>query len=844
MQSGNTSGGVVRGWMKLLPRRVSTDFISRSRDLVSFLVFEVAYYVAYRHAMSLGQKTASPFWYPDAVLLSALLVTRPSKWWIYLLGPLPIRLLVLPSGNPIWFLLATYANDSLKAYLCALLLQFFVKNPTRFNGLRDFLIFVVIAGLLAPAVSAFEGALSRHLLGDPFWPAWEQWFLGNALASVILTPLILYWIIGGWNALRSATLETRLESILAFAGLAVSSYFAFGKVSTGSHPTPILLYAPVPFLLWISVRFGPRGASTALTGIAFLLFNGAARNQEPLFGESSQDEPLHIQFFLFIIGIPSLLVAVLSRERRQGNKLLRQAYVTLRDSERRFREMADSAPVLIWMSGTEKLCTYFNRGWLDFTGRSLEQELGNGWAEGVHPEDFGLCLNTYNDAFEKRVPFEMEYRLRRHDSAYRWVLDRGSPRHGPDGQFLGYIGSVIDITERKQTQVALQRSEELYREVVESQTDLVCRYRADTTLTFVNAACCKYFGQDYAELLGKKFLDLIPPNVRAAVLHSIHLLTDDHKVRKIEHEVSLPGGGVGWLQWTTYAILTPDGSVAEFQAIGTDITDRKRAEEAQENLAHASRLAVVGELTAMVAHEINQPLTAILHNAEAGVKFLNLSKPPLDEIKSILTDIMENEVRASQSILRIRALLQKRDMELQPLNLNEVASDVLRMVTGDAIRRRVEIKSNLDPQLPLIYGDRIHLQQVLLNLIMNGMDAIMTSPEGHRQLLIETSRKDNETNSLSVADSGPGIPTGLLPHIFQSFFTTKKDGMGLGLSIAKSIVEKHRGRIRVDSGPLTGAVFKMEFPVAANDDQRVDGSDRNSENGKWVTAKRRDQKAP
>jgi len=169
---------------------------------------------------------------------------------------------------------------------------------------------------------------------------------------------------------------------------------------------------------------------------------------------------------------------------------------------------------------------------------------------------------------------------------------------------------------------------------------------------------------------------------------------------------------------------------------------------------------------------------------------------------------------------------------------------VLRMVTGDAIRRRVEIKSNLDPQLPLIYGDRIHLQQVLLNLIMNGMDAIMTSPEGHRQLLIETSRKDNETNSLSVADSGPGIPTGLLPHIFQSFFTTKKDGMGLGLSIAKSIVEKHRGRIRVDSGPLTGAVFKMEFPVAANDDQRVDGSDRNSENGKWVIAEPRDQKAP
>jgi PAS domain S-box-containing protein len=356
----------------------------------------------------------------------------------------------------------------------------------------------------------------------------------------------------------------------------------------------------------------------------------------------------------------------------------------------------------------------------------------------------------------------------------------------------------------------------------------VCRYRADTTLTFVNRACCKYFGQESADLLGKKFLDLISPNVRAAVLRSIHLLSDDHKVRKIEHEVTLPGGAVAWLQWTTYAILAPDGSLAEFQAIGTDITDRKRAEEAQESLAHASRLAVVGELTAMVAHEVNQPLTAILHNAEAGVKFLNLPKVPMDEIRAILTDIMENEVRASQSIHRIRTLLQKREMEAQPLNLNEVASDVLRLVTGDALRRRVEIKSNLDPQLPLVCGDRIHLQQVLLNLILNGMDAVLSSPEGLRHLTVQTSRKDHDTITLSVSDSGHGIPGDLLPHIFESFFTTKKEGMGLGLSIAKSIIEKHNGRIRVDSNARSGAVFRIELPAMTNGDMMLEGMESRS----------------
>jgi signal transduction histidine kinase len=201
---------------------------------------------------------------------------------------------------------------------------------------------------------------------------------------------------------------------------------------------------------------------------------------------------------------------------------------------------------------------------------------------------------------------------------------------------------------------------------------------------------------------------------------------------------------------------------------------------------------------------------------------LNFAKPPLDEIRSILIDIKDNELRASQSIRRIRTLLQKRDMEVQPLNLNEVASDVVRLVTGDALRRRVEIKSNLDPHLPLIYGDRIHLQQVLLNLIVNGMDAMMSSPEGLRHLTIQTSRTGEATIGLSVADSGHGIPADLLPHIFESFFTTKKEGMGLGLSIAKSIIEKHNGRIRVDSSPRSGAVFRIELPAAADCETRAE----------------------
>ena len=360
MEQGDSTGGGHASTTAGL-RRSLGDFFFRNRDLAYFLLFQLAFYAAYRHAMSHGQATASSFWYPDAVLLCALLVSPQRKWWMYLLGPLPIRLFLVPAPSPFWFLVAVYVNDTLKAYLSALLLHFFLKNPTRFDTLRDFLIFIAVAVLFSPAISAVEGALCRNLLGRPFWPSWEQWFLGDALASVILVPLILYWIIGGWQALRRKTVSNWLEAILAFAGLAGTAFLAFKSEGANTYPSPVLLYAPVPFLLWISVRFGLRGISTALTGVALLLFNGATQSQGPFFADST-GRPIHIQLFLFVIGVPSLFVAVLSGERRQGHRLLREAYLTLQESERRFREMADSAPVLIWMAGTDKRCIYCNRG--------------------------------------------------------------------------------------------------------------------------------------------------------------------------------------------------------------------------------------------------------------------------------------------------------------------------------------------------------------------------------------------------------------------------------------------------------------------------------------------------
>lgn len=788
------------------------DSFLAKRDMLYFVVFEIAFYGAYRHAMSFGNSGALSFWYPDAVMLCALLVVPQKKWWIYLLGPLPIRIFFVPSDSPVWFLVSAYANDLLKAYLSAMLLRYYLKDPKRFETMRDFLIYIAVAVLFSPAISALEGALARHLLGYPFWLSCQQWFLGDALASIILTPLILYWSVGLRPLLNELTFPRAIEALSAFGGLSLSVFLAFQSRTVISQASPLMLYIPVPFLLWVSVRFGVRGASTALAAIAFLLFDRSARDGG-LFLANPLEQHVHIQFFLLVVGVLSLFVAVLSEERRRADRLLREAWMTLQESEQRFREMADSAPIFIWMSGVDKLCTYFNRGWLEFTGRKPEQELGNGWADGVHPDDLQSCLNDYTSSFDRRIPFEIEYRLRRNDGEFRWILDRGIPRYGRNGEFLGYQGSAMDITERKMAEEALRRSEELYREVVESQTDLVCRYREDTILTFVNSACCKYFGRRNEELIGRKFLELVPPNMWETAQRAIMMLSEGQGVRTIEHEVTLPGGGIGWVHWKTYAVRTPEGEIAEFQAIGTDISDRKRAEEAQESLAHASRLAVVGELTAMVAHEVNQPLTAILHSAEAGIRLMKAESPPMEEITTILLDIREFDLKAGQSMRRIRGLLQKHEVELRPVNLNDVAVDVIRLIAADAQRRRIEVEDSLDPDLPLIWGDHVHLQQVVLNLAMNGIEAMANSPLCLRRLIVQTSATDESTVELSVHDSGHGIAANLLPHIFESFFTTKKQGMGLGLAIVKSIVEKHNGNIRVDPNTRGGTVFRIHLPA-------------------------------
>jgi two-component system sensor kinase FixL len=372
---------------------------------------------------------------------------------------------------------------------------------------------------------------------------------------------------------------------------------------------------------------------------------------------------------------------------------------------------------------------------------------------------------------------------------------------------------AVTLEERRKTEEALRTSEERYREVIETQTDLICRFLPDTTLTFVNEACCRFFNRRREELVGLKFTELIPEPERSRAAERIAALVSKPGVQTTEHEVLLPDGKHAWHHWVNYPIRGSDGRVIEFQGVGRDISDRKRAEEANAKLAHVSRLAMIGELTASIAHEINQPLQAILTNTGAASILLEANPEKIEDVKQILAEIRKDNSRASEVIRHMRKLLRKHQLEMQPLELNGMIAGVLEFLKVEGYRRRVVCAAELQPNLPIVHGDHVHLEQVLLNLALNGLEAMTETPENNRRLRVTSAVLEPGKVQVTVRDTGCGIAPETLPRLFESFFSTKKEGMGLGLSISGAIIEVHGGRIWGENNPDGGAAFHFTLPA-------------------------------
>ncbi len=773
-----------------------------------FLIFASALYAAYLSAPVFPTAATSAIWLPGPVLLCALLKADRRWWPALILATLPIRLLTgASSGAPPWLLLAAAAVDSGQAVVAARLLQLTMKDPMRFASVRDFASYCSITVLLTPATGAFFGALLDTRPELSYWAGWQQLFLSTSLANLIVTPAIFYWCFSLPTVLDSAR-KVELEATVLICGLLISVIMAFEPSSSGLGFVTARLYAPLGFMAWAALRFGVTGASGAMAVLTAFALRGVFAHHAGWSTQSAIVLASQIQQFLLLRAAPTYLVGVLVDAGRRSEQ-------SLRESEHRFRTLADAAPVLVWMTAHDKQRDFFNKAWLDFTGRTIEQEGGDGWQRGIHPDDLG-CIQSCFEAFEDRRPYDGEYRLRRHDGAYRWILARDVPRYTLDGDFVGYIGSAIDVTDRRLQQETLRRSEARYREVVESQPDFVCRFLPDLTLTLINDAYCRFVNCSKEELLGTKFLCRLPLGLQASMDNFDALIAVAAVGESFvwNSEFKRADGSATSIHWSCLATMAAEGGLNEFQAIGRDVTDRKRAEEADRKLAQAMRLASLGELTAVVSHEISQPLLAMQSNADAADNLLQLQDPPIGELRTIIADIRKDNLRVGEVIRIVRGLFHKRDVDLRRININEVVDRVARLTGADACRRHVQWLQDIAMPLPAVLGDTASLEQVLLNLVMNAMDAMHETPESERKLIVSTRASDDGGVLLSVADQGHGIAPDSMIHLFDSFFTTKAHGMGLGLSTSRSIVIAHRGRIWAANGGNGGATFYIWLPPA------------------------------
>ncbi len=401
--------------------------------------------------------------------------------------------------------------------------------------------------------------------------------------------------------------------------------------------------------------------------------------------------------------------------------------------------------------------------------------------------------------------------------------------HWPLTASLFYLGLVVvmgyalseDLLKAANLSVELRESERRMKLAAAATRLAVWRWDIAHDSIWVSANGRPFYGVSPDEKITmRRFLETVHPEDRDGVRESIARSIEHDGDYHADYRVTLPDGTVRWIGARGRVEFNGDRRAQQMLGVSIDITERRQAElEAERQrseLAHLSRVTMLGELSGSLAHELNQPLTAILSNAQAAQRFLAHENADLDEVRAILKDIVDEDKRAGEVIHRLRLLLKKGEVQHQPLDVNEVVREVLKLVRSDLVNQSVTAQTELAPDLPMINADRVQLQQVLLNLVINGCDAMAGRAAGEHKLVIRTALIEGQGIRVSVVDCGAGLAPGKLEQVFEPFFTTKASGMGLGLSVCRSIVTAHGGKLWAANNPERGATFHFTLPVNGN----------------------------
>ena len=496
----------------------------------------------------------------------------------------------------------------------------------------------------------------------------------------------------------------------------------------------------------------------------------------------------------------------------------KRAEGALRASEHTLRTMLDSIAGLVTTHAPNGELESANQQFLDYTGETIE-ELRD-FAHVVHSDDSGNALRRWADALLTGEPLSVEARLLRKDGVYRWFVANVRPLRDQDNCIIRWYSLLTDIEDRKTAEAALRARERELNLIVETIPGLVWCASPSGQLTYVNQRISEYVGTSLEKLVQIGWANFIHPHDVVSVERAWSHSVATHEPFEVQCRLRRSDGVYRWVHSVSQLGLDSDGHQIHWYGLFIDIDDRKRIEESlrrvQDRLARASQTTAVAELSASIAHEINQPLAAILLNAHACLRWLKGQPPDLPNAGIAMERIVENGKDAGEVVRRIRALFRNSTIERAILNVNEVIAEVLRLLSGDIDRERVAVETRFTENLPTVTGDRVQLQQLLRNVLLNGIEAMNGVAGRPKRLLICSKLHDSDNVLVEISDSGEGLSD--TERIFESFYTTKPNGMGMGLAICRSIVESHNGRLWAESRKDGGACFCFTLPVGSRVD--------------------------
>src|SRR6478735_1360922 len=485
-------------------------------------------------------------------------------------------------------------------------------------------------------------------------------------------------------------------------------------------------------------------------------------------------------------------------------------------------------PAHTWYASPSGGLTFVNKRTADYLGLPKDHPLRFGIDVGaqwdahlpfVHPDDRAETQENWSTRLRTGEGGEGSFRVRNAQGGYRWFISRAEPLRASDGTILQWVGVNLDIEDLKCAEQALRESERSARSAIDGIVGLVAIMAPNGEVETVNRQCLEYFGRSLEEQKNWQITDMVHPEDLPHMLELFKRAIASEIPYHFEQRLRRFDGEYRWFETRGGAVRDDAGRVARWYVLLTDIEDRTRAlarlELMQSDFAHMNRVARMGQLTASIAHEVNQPITAAVTNAQAALRWMSVEPPDYGEASEALAAIIKEGSRASEVIGRIRTLIKKAPPRKNAISINDAILEVVALTRTEAANNSVSVRTQFAEGLPRVQGDRIQLQQVLLNLIINAIEAMRDAGEEERELLI-TTRSEPDDVSVEVRDSGPGLTPAALDRVFEAFYTTKPDGLGLGLSICRSIIEAHDGRLWASANLPGGASLQFALPAIAS----------------------------